>query len=99
MNSEYDSWPSVNKALASFMCRRALVVCILLLKPLIVSAGTIVIGQINPPGLTEGGVAGITFDRETNPLVIDGFGRTMCRLNLQDASVISTFSLITEEIN
>lgn len=67
--------------------------------PSIASAGSIVIGQINPPGLTAGGITGITFDGAANPLVIDGFGRTIWRLNLHDASVISTFPLTTEEVN
>ena len=71
--NEYVS--SMNR-LVGFISLCALVACILTLTPSIASAGAIVIGQINPPGLTAGGVTGITFDKGTNPLgATRGVGR------------------------
>jgi len=57
------------------------------------NAGTTVIGQINPPGVSPTGVTGITFDKSPNPLVIDGSGFNIWRLNVSDASTIATYPL------
>src|SRR5882724_4790736 len=91
--SLYAFWSSMNKALSGFIPLYAAVVCILLLSHSMASAGAITIGQITPAGLAPQGIRGITFDGEANPLVLDGSGRTIWRLDLQDASVISTFPL------
>jgi hypothetical protein len=94
MKSRQDFWPSVTRAPANLILLCAAVACSLPAA----RAGSIDIGQINPPGLTAGGITGITFDRGADPLVIDGFGTTVWRLNIQDASVISTFPLTTPEV-
>ena len=78
----------MNKAIAGFVS--LCLFCTLLLNPSIASAGSVVIGQINPLDLTMFGVTGITFDQGRNPLVIDGLGTALWRLDINDASVIST---------
>lgn len=93
--TNYDSSSSGNKALSRFISVCAVMMCILILNYATASAGNIIIGQITPPGLAIQGIQGITFDRGANPLVLDGSGKTIWRLDLHDASVISTFPLLT----
>ncbi|MHB8873550.1 MAG: NHL repeat-containing protein [Myxococcaceae bacterium] len=59
----------------------------------------VVIGQMNPVGLSPAGVMGITFDGSPNPLVIDGFGRSVWRVSAQTAGVVDTFPLNAAEAN
>ncbi len=47
-----------------------------------------VIGRIDPPGMNY--VTGITFDGDIHPLVVDGYGEVIWRLDIFDASVIAT---------
>lgn len=55
------------------------------------AADSIAIGQITPAGLNY--VSGITFDGGPNPLVTDGFGATMWRIDVSNAGVLATHAL------
>lgn len=63
----------------------------------VVRADSIVIGRINPPDLNY--AAGVTFDGEANPLVVDGFGALIWRIDINDASVVSTHILKADQEN
>jgi hypothetical protein len=57
------------------------------------AAGAVLVGPISPPGLSPNGASGITFDNLPNPLVLDGFGRVIWRLDESNATVVATFPL------
>jgi PEP-CTERM motif len=94
MKSQHSFSATLNRRLADI----ALLFAAVAGGPSMARAGAIVIGQIDPPGLTAGGITGITFDGGSDPLVIDGFGITMWSLSIQNASVIATFPISTTEV-
>jgi hypothetical protein len=52
-----------------------------------------VVGAIAPPGLSPGGVQGIAFDDDPDPVVIDGWGGTAWRISATDAGALVTYSV------